>query len=80
VFDQLGWTETIFNHITLRVPGPQRVLLINPYGLMYHEVTASNLVAVDIDGPPFGLPNTQSTAPALLHTAPSTATCRRRTA
>jgi hypothetical protein len=52
VFDQLGWSETIFNHITLRVPGPQRVLLINPFGLMYHEVTASNLVAVDIDGHP----------------------------
>jgi ribulose-5-phosphate 4-epimerase/fuculose-1-phosphate aldolase len=52
VFDQLGWTEMIFNHITLRVPGPQRVFLINPFGLMYHEVTASNLVAVDIDGHP----------------------------
>jgi len=52
VFDQLGWTETIFNHITLRVPGPERVFLINPFGLMYHEVTASNLVAVDIEGRP----------------------------
>jgi ribulose-5-phosphate 4-epimerase/fuculose-1-phosphate aldolase len=52
VFDLLGWTEAIFNHITLRVPGPQRVFLINPFGLMYHEVTASNLVAVDIDGRP----------------------------
>ena len=52
VFDQLGWTELIFNHITLRVPGPERVFLINPFGLMYHEVTASNLVAVDIDGHP----------------------------
>jgi ribulose-5-phosphate 4-epimerase/fuculose-1-phosphate aldolase len=52
VFDLLGWTEMIFNHITLRVPGPQRVFLINPFGLMYHEVTASNLVAVDIEGRP----------------------------
>jgi ribulose-5-phosphate 4-epimerase/fuculose-1-phosphate aldolase len=52
VFDLLGWTEMIFNHITLRLPGPQRVFLINPFGLMYHEVTASNLVAVDIDGHP----------------------------
>jgi ribulose-5-phosphate 4-epimerase/fuculose-1-phosphate aldolase len=52
VFDLLGWTESIFNHITLRVPGPQRVFLINPFGLQYHEVTASNLVAVDIDGHP----------------------------
>ena len=52
IFDQLGWTEMIFNHITLRVPGPQRVFLINPFGLRYDEVTASNLVAVDIDGRP----------------------------
>ena len=52
VFDLLGWTEMIFNHITLRVPGPERVFLINPFGLAYHEVTASNLVAVDIEGRP----------------------------
>jgi len=52
IFDLLGWTESIFNHITLRVPGPQRIFLINPFGLMYHEVTASNLVAVDIEGRP----------------------------
>lgn len=52
VFDLLGWTEMIFNHITLRVPGPQRVFLINPFGLHYREVTAANLVAVDIDGHP----------------------------
>jgi len=52
VFDLLGWTELIFNHITLRVPGPERVFLINPFGQMYHEVTASNLVAVDIEGRP----------------------------
>ena len=54
VFDQLGWTEAIFNHITLRVPGPgpERVFLINPFGLTYDEVTASNLVAVDIEGRP----------------------------
>jgi ribulose-5-phosphate 4-epimerase/fuculose-1-phosphate aldolase len=52
VFDQLGWTELIFNHITLRVPGPECVFLINPFGLHYSEVCASNLVAVDIDGQP----------------------------
>lgn len=32
IFDMLGWTEMIFNHITLRVPGPRRVFLINPFG------------------------------------------------
>ncbi|MEO6408231.1 MAG: class II aldolase/adducin family protein [Burkholderiaceae bacterium] len=52
IFDQLGWTEAIFNHITLRVPGPEKVFLINPFGLHYGEVTASNLVAIDIHGQP----------------------------
>src|ERR1044072_1125250 len=50
IFDMLGWTEMIFNHITLRVPGPQRHFLINPYGLWYREVTPSNLVKIDLDG------------------------------
>src|SRR6266478_3588177 len=50
IFDMLGWTEMIFNHITLRVPSPQRHFLINPYGLWYREVTASNLVKIDLDG------------------------------
>lgn len=52
IFDMLGWTETIFNHITLRVPGPERLFLINPFGLHYSEVTASNLVLIDIEGNP----------------------------
>ena len=52
IFDLLGWTEGIFNHITLRVPGPKTVFLINPFGLRYDEVTASNLVAIDLEGRP----------------------------
>src|SRR3954462_7056379 len=51
-FDMLGWTEMIFNHITLRVPGPEKLLLINPFGLHYREGTASSLVLIDIDGNP----------------------------
>jgi ribulose-5-phosphate 4-epimerase/fuculose-1-phosphate aldolase len=50
IFDLLGWTEYIFNHITLRVPGPEKHFLINPFGLWYSEVTASNLVKIDLDG------------------------------
>jgi len=50
VFDMLGWTETIFNHITLRVPGPEVRFLINPFGLLYSEVTASNLILIDLEG------------------------------
>jgi ribulose-5-phosphate 4-epimerase/fuculose-1-phosphate aldolase len=50
IFAHIGWTEMIYNHITLRVPGPERHLLINPFGLHYSEITASNLVKIDLDG------------------------------
>jgi len=49
-FDWLGWTESIYNHITARVPGGERLYLINPYGLNYNEVTATNLVKVNLAG------------------------------
>jgi ribulose-5-phosphate 4-epimerase/fuculose-1-phosphate aldolase len=49
-FDFLGWTESIYNHITARVPGAERRYLINPYGLNYNEVTATNLVKVNLAG------------------------------
>lgn len=54
VFAMLGWTEMIYNHITLRLPdkvtGGAREFLINPFGLHYSEVTASNLVRIDMQG------------------------------
>jgi len=50
IFDRLGWAELIFNHITVRVPGERDQLLMNPFGLAYREVTASNLVKIDLDG------------------------------
>jgi ribulose-5-phosphate 4-epimerase/fuculose-1-phosphate aldolase len=50
IFDHLGWTELIYNHISLRVPGEDGHYLINPFGLHYREVTASNLVKVDLEG------------------------------
>lgn len=50
IFAHLGWAELIYNHISLRVPGPDEHFLINPFGLHYTEVTASNLVKVDVDG------------------------------
>lgn len=52
LFAYFGWTETIFNHITLRVPGPERHYLINPFGLGYEEVTPENLVKIDLEGRP----------------------------
>jgi ribulose-5-phosphate 4-epimerase/fuculose-1-phosphate aldolase len=50
IFDHLGWTELIYNHISLRVPGEDGHYLINPFGLHYSEVCASNLVKVDLRG------------------------------
>lgn len=50
IFDYLGWSELIYNHITVKLPGPEQQFLINPYGLHYSEVTASKLVKVDLDG------------------------------
>ena len=48
--DFFGWCELIYAHLTARVPGPDAHFLINPYGLNYDEVTASNLVKIDING------------------------------
>jgi ribulose-5-phosphate 4-epimerase/fuculose-1-phosphate aldolase len=50
VFAMLGWVEMIYNHITVRLPGGDGHFLINPFGLHYSEVTASNLVKIDVDG------------------------------
>ena len=45
-----GWTMAVWNHISARVPGKKEHFLINELGLLYDEVTASNLVKVDVDG------------------------------
>src|SRR5690606_13135734 len=50
IFAMLGWTELIYNHITVRIPGPDKHFVINPFGLHYSEVTASNLVRIDLQG------------------------------
>jgi len=52
IFNHLGWVEMIFNHITLRVPGPEKLFLINPFGLHYSEITASSLILIDLEGNP----------------------------
>jgi len=43
-------TDLIFTHISVRIPGPEHHFLINPYGLMFDEITASNLVKIGLDG------------------------------
>lgn len=45
-----GWDDLIFTHISARIPGPEHHFLINPYGHMFGEITASCLVRIDLDG------------------------------
>jgi ribulose-5-phosphate 4-epimerase/fuculose-1-phosphate aldolase len=45
-----GWDDLVFTHISARVPGPDHHFLINPYGMMFEEITASSLVKVDLKG------------------------------
>ena len=45
-----GWDDLIFTHISHRVPGPEHHFLINPYGMLFEEITASSLVKVDLNG------------------------------
>ena len=49
-FVHYGWTDLIYTHLSARVPGYDNQYIINPYGLMFHEITASNLIKVDFDG------------------------------
>ena len=67
--DYYGWTAQVYNHISLRIPGTEH-LLINGFGFMYNEITASNLVKIDIhgnvlDGSPFPV----NKAGYLIHSA-----------
>jgi ribulose-5-phosphate 4-epimerase/fuculose-1-phosphate aldolase len=47
-----GWDDLIFTHLSARIPGPEHQFLLNPYQLMFEEVTASSLVKVDVQGNP----------------------------
>jgi ribulose-5-phosphate 4-epimerase/fuculose-1-phosphate aldolase len=49
-----GWDDLIFTHISARIPGREHHFLINPYGMMFDEITASSLVKIDMDGNPVG--------------------------
>ena len=66
-----GWYDMIFTHISLRLPGPQHHFLINPYGLRFDEVRASNLVKVDLEGNMIGAQPGQEINPAgyVIHSA-----------
>jgi len=45
-----GWDDLIYTHISARVPGPEHHFLINPFGMLFEEITASSLVKIDLDG------------------------------
>lgn len=50
VIAMYGWDDLVFTHISARVPGPAEHFLINPYGMLFEEITASSLVKVDLTG------------------------------
>lgn len=65
-----GWDDLVFTHITARVPGTDDHFLINPYGLMFEEVTASNLVKLDLHGNIVNeTPHTINPAGFIVHSA-----------
>src|SRR6185436_7013169 len=45
-----GWDDLVFTHISVRLPGPEHHFLINPYGMLFEEITASSLVKIDLHG------------------------------
>ncbi len=65
-----GWDDLIFTHLSARVPGPEHHFLINPYDMMFEEITASNLVKIDVEGKPV-LPTAHPVNPAgfVIHSA-----------
>ena len=65
-----GWDDLIFTHLSARVPGPEHHFLLNPYNLMFEEVTASSLVKVGMDGNPVGpTPFVTNAAGFTIHSA-----------
>jgi ribulose-5-phosphate 4-epimerase/fuculose-1-phosphate aldolase len=74
------WDDLIFTHISARVPGPEHHFLINPYGMLFEEITASSLVKVDPDGrkvmdSPFDINPAGFTIHSAIHAAREDAKC-----
>jgi ribulose-5-phosphate 4-epimerase/fuculose-1-phosphate aldolase len=75
-----GWSDLIFTHITARIPGTEDQFLINPYGMMFDEITASSLVKIDINGnklddTPFPVNPAGFTIHSAIHSARHDAQC-----
>lgn len=74
------WDDLIFTHISARVPGPEHHFLINPYGMLFEEITASSLVKVDLDGAkvmpsPYDINPAGFTIHSAIHAARQDAKC-----
>ncbi|HUP30532.1 MAG TPA: class II aldolase/adducin family protein [Usitatibacter sp.] len=75
-----GWDDLVFTHISARVPGPEHHFLINPYGMMFEEITASSLVKIDLAGrkvmdSPFEINPAGFTIHSAVHEARGDAQC-----
>ncbi len=75
-----GWDDLVFTHISARVPGPEHHFLINPYGMMFDEITASSLVKIDVEGnkvsdSPYNINPAGFTIHSAIHTAREDALC-----
>jgi ribulose-5-phosphate 4-epimerase/fuculose-1-phosphate aldolase len=75
-----GWDDLVFTHISARVPGPEHHFLINPYGMMFEEITASSLVKIDLEGrklmqSPYDINPAGFTIHSCIHAAREDAKC-----
>src|SRR6186713_2785098 len=75
-----GWSDLVFTHISARIPGPEHHFLINPYGMMFEEITASSLVKVNLAGEkvmesPFEINPAGFTIHSAVHEAREDARC-----
>jgi ribulose-5-phosphate 4-epimerase/fuculose-1-phosphate aldolase len=67
--EHFGWTDLIYTHISARVPGEGGHFLLNRFGLLFDEVTASNLIKVDLDGNVIDDPNADAQGGFVIHSA-----------
>jgi ribulose-5-phosphate 4-epimerase/fuculose-1-phosphate aldolase len=75
-----GWDDLVFTHISARLPGSEHHFLINPYGMMFEEITASSLVKIDLDGgkvmdSPYEINPAGFTIHSCIHAARADAQC-----
>ena len=69
LFVRYGWTDLIFTHLSARAPGQTDQYLINPYGLLFEEITASSLVKINFAGDLISGTNSYSDAGHAIHSA-----------